>query len=240
MSDNIMVRENVLPAEDLYRPDKMMFNDLIEMTNQKYELIENESLDYISAQHITSDRLRDSIEKYGLLPREITNFESNHPGLPSHENKVYFMTDDRDSYTNTVHKIGGREMAVEAHLNPENLTYDEDAFTEGGLNHLHHNGITGEKLGIASLVKLGTVAHVGPIYPSESEAPAGESFITNYDIIGDLRGDEDFEKSFRERGYFFSDKENEGVSQDLIEERQSKVERFDSQLSFEELSKILS
>ncbi|EHK01719.1 hypothetical protein HRED_07329 [Candidatus Haloredivivus sp. G17] len=49
------------------------------------ELIEDGEIDYISAWHFTSHRLRESIENKGLKTRDDTNMPAQHLDAPSHE-----------------------------------------------------------------------------------------------------------------------------------------------------------
>ncbi|EHK01777.1 hypothetical protein HRED_07002 [Candidatus Haloredivivus sp. G17] len=94
------------------------------------ELIEDGEIDYISAWHFTSHRggLRESIENKGLKTRDDTNMPAQHLDAPSHEDKVYFSTED--GYVNAgrgmTEKIGGMPIGFQAYLNPDNLVRDED------------------------------------------------------------------------------------------------------------------
>lgn len=141
-------------------------------------------MDYISAWHFTSHRLRDSIEENGLMTRDDTNMPAQHFGAPSHEDKVYFSTED--GYVNAgrgmTAKIGGNPIGFQAYLNPENLVRDEDT---KAIHNYSESGLEQDNFYLASLATLGNIAHEGKSYADRESAPQGESFLVGQKTYDD-------------------------------------------------------
>ncbi|EHK00823.1 hypothetical protein HRED_10936, partial [Candidatus Haloredivivus sp. G17] len=124
--------------------------------------------------------MRESIENKGLKTRDDTNMPAQHLDAPSHEDKVYFSTED--GYVNAgrgmTEKIGGMPIGLfQAYLNPDNLVRDEDTSL---MHDYSESGLDQNSFYLISLATLGNMAHQGNIYPNQDSAPPGESFIVDW------------------------------------------------------------
>lgn len=136
-----------------------------------------ENVDYITAWHKTSHRLKDNIEAEGLLPRGESgmvsrDFDSREELNPeSLKDRVYFTVKEGGIFPHadsaTVNVIGGRRMQVKAYLDPEMLAPDEDSAADDYMR---------------SLLVHGTFAHQGPIAPEKGY----RSWIEEIDVGEEL------------------------------------------------------
>lgn len=240
---------NLIPAQEVYVWDELQglgYSDdrLSEKVNEQAEIfsdiMENREVEYISAWHFTSHRLRDSIKEKGLMTRNDTNMPAQHSAAPSHEDKIYFTTEEGYLHAGEgmADKIGGRPIAFQAYLNPDNLRIDED--TEM-MHDYSGSGLDEEDFYLISLATFGNIAHEGNIYPDRESAPEGKSFLVDsktYDEK-DVTVPDPVRKQFNSRIY---DAKKDRISEDpdeIIKQLDSVRTNFDTQISMSEARKIL-
>jgi len=241
---------SVVPAEEIF-----VFHDLVDRgysddriieeinthAESYSELIDDGEIDYISAWHFTSHRLRESIENKGLKTRDDTNMPAQHLDAPSHEDKVYFSTED--GYVNAgrgmTEKIGGMPIGFQAYLNPDNLVRDEDT---SFMHDYSESGLDQTSFYLISLATLGNMAHQGNIYPNQDSAPPGESFIVDWKTYNEdgIRLPNFVLDQFKSR---IRAAEREKSSEDPSKIRnglESVRDNFDTQITFDEARKLLN
>jgi len=240
---------HIVPAQEIYMYESLRgqgysderIEDEVNRQAEFYsDIIDKGDVDYISAWHFTSHRLKDSILENGLRPRENTGMPGQDSQNSSHEDKVYFTA--KGGYTSAgegiADKIGGYPMAVHALLNPDNLVIDEDAslmydFAESGLDE--------EDFYLASLAIFGTMAHVGDIYPERESESKGESFIVDYKIQDKDQHlcPELVREKFHERALASKKGQTSEDAEKIREEYELVRDNFGSQISIEEACKLL-
>lgn len=245
----IMDDLHVVPAQEIYIWEDLegqgysdeRLEDEVNLQAQAYsEIIDKGGVDYISAWHFTSHRLKDCIDENGLMTRENTDMPAQHSGAPSHQDKVYFTTEEGylAAGKGMASKIGGRPIAFQAFLNPDNLKIDEDTEL---MHDYSSSNLDEEDFYLASIATFGNIAHLGNIYPDRESAPEGESFLVGskeYDEMS-IQVPELVRKQFNSRMLSAGRNETSENVDEIRKQLESIRSNFDTQISMKEARKLL-